>query len=184
MSSPDNQSALAGESSRSTALDSIQVGVVVERRLADSPWQDFLYRPLAVLTGVPVATPWTVIRVDGDVTTLYAGQAVIELHRTETANYRDNLGFDTALLWVVLRPRTAEAGFDLLMVTADPAEGEALTGAGNDLVETVPMPPPIREIIKRFIAEHHIEHPFIKRRRDRSGSRQQSARPGAAEDDG
>ena len=44
------------------------------------------------------------------------------------------------LLWVVLRPTGAEPPYDVLAVTADPAEGEASTEAGNDLVETVPMP--------------------------------------------
>ena len=94
------------------------------------------------------------------------GQAMIELHRTETGNYRDNLASGTPLLWVILRPTSAEAGFDLLMVTADPAEGEALTGAGNDLVEAVPMPVPISEIVASFIAEHHVERAFFKRRRN------------------
>jgi hypothetical protein len=168
----------------STALTRIPVGVVVERHKAESPWLDFLYRPVAVLTGVPVAAPWTVISSDGSVTTLYAGQAEIELHRTETANYRDNLGSGAPLLWVVLRPTSAQAAFDLLMVTADPAEGEALTGAGNDLVEAVPMPLPISEIVGSFIAEHHVEQTFFKRRRDRSGARSPAARAGGAEDDG
>jgi Protein of unknown function (DUF3305) len=149
----------------SSSNNRIPVGVVVERHKAESPWLDFLYRPVAVLTGVPVAAPWTVISSDGNVTTFYAGQAVIELHRTETANYRDNLGCGAPLLWVVLRPTRAEAGFDLLMVTADPAEGEALTGAGNDLVEAVSMPLPISRIVESFIAEHHVEQTFYKRRR-------------------
>jgi hypothetical protein len=75
----------------STALARIPVGVVVERHKATSPWLDFLCRPVSVLAGVPAAAPWTVISSEGDVTTLYAGEAVIELYRTETANYRDNL---------------------------------------------------------------------------------------------
>jgi hypothetical protein len=174
---------LSSPESRSTALARIPVGVVVERRKADSPWQDFLYRPVAVLAGVPVATPWTAIGSDADVTTFYAGQAVIELYRTETANYRDNLASGRPLLWVVLRPTRDEAGFDLFMVTADPAEGEALTGAGNDLVEAVSMPLPITAIVASFIAAHHVEQPFIKRQRDRSGLRSPASHPGAAENE-
>jgi Protein of unknown function (DUF3305) len=150
------------------ALIRIPVGVVVERRKAESPWLEFLYRPASVLAGVPAAAPWTVIRADEDMTAFYAGDAVIELHRTETANYRDNLASDAPLLWVVLRPGSGEVGFDLLLVTADPAEGEALTGTGNDLVESVPMPRLVREIVENFIAEHHVEQPFFKRARDRS----------------
>jgi hypothetical protein len=63
------------------------------------------------------------------------------------------------------------------MVTADPAEGEALTGPGNDLVEAVPMAPSISDTVQAFIAEHHVERPMFKRQRDRSG-RSNSARPG------
>jgi hypothetical protein len=51
-------------------------------------------------------------------------------------------------------------------VTADPAEGEAFTDAGSNLVEAVPMPSNIVEIIARFIALHHVERPFVKRKRD------------------
>ena len=154
------------------------MGVVVERHKASSTWLDFICRPVSVLAGVPAAEPWTVIRSEGDVTTLYAGEAVIELHRTETANYRDNLASGTPQLWVVLRPAEGEMGFDLLFVTADPAEGEALTGAGNDLVETVPMPALIIEIVESFIADHHVEQSFFKRERDRSTSRSPARRVG------
>jgi hypothetical protein len=161
----------------SPALACIRVGVVVERRKAKSPWQDFLYRPISVLAGVPAAPPWTTIDVGENLTTFYAGDAEIELHRTETANYRDNLASGAPLLWVILRPGSGAVGFDLLSVTADPAEGEALTGAGNDLVESVPMPDAIQEIVRNFVAEHHVEQSFFKRERDRSVSQSPAAAP-------
>ena len=158
---------------RSTALARIVVGLVVERRKARSPWLDFLWRPVSVLVGTPAAAAWTRIDEEGDATIFYAGEAAIELHRTETANYRQNLSSGTPLLWVVLRPRLANSAspaFDILMVTADPSEGEALTDAGNDLVATVPMPAAIIETIDSFIAEHNVERPFTKRQRDRCES--------------
>jgi hypothetical protein len=68
-----------------------------------------------------------------------------------------------------LRPNSASPAFDILTVTADPAEGEALTDAGNDLVAAVPMPAAIIEMIEGFIAEHHVERSFSKRQRDRGG---------------
>jgi hypothetical protein len=155
---------------RSTALARIVVGVVVERRKARSPWLDFIWRPVSVLAGTPSAAPWTRIGEEGDATTFYAGEAAIELHRTETANYRQNLASGMPALWVVLRPKLANSAgppFELLMVTADPAEGEALTDAGNDLVATVPMPAAILAAIDGFNAEHHVERSFSKRKRDR-----------------
>ncbi len=162
-----------------TALARIVVGVVVERRKARSPWLDFLWRPVSVLVGRPSATPWTQIGEEGNATMFYAGEAAIELHRTETANYRQNLSSETPALWAVLRPtlaNSASPAFDILTVTADPSEGEALTDAGNDLVAAVPMPVAIIETIDGFIAEHHVERPFEKRQRDRGEPRMSSHR--------
>jgi hypothetical protein len=151
-----------------TALVAIPVGVVVERHKATSPWLDFVWRPVSVLMGVPVAAAWTPLGPVGDVTTYYAGSGTIELHRTETANYLGNLESGAPALWVVLRPTGAEPPYQVLAVTADPAEGEAYTEAGSDMVETVPMPQTLAETIEAFVAEHHVERPFYKRQRDRA----------------
>jgi hypothetical protein len=150
---------------RSTALARITVGVVVERRKARSMWVDFLWRPVSVFVGNPSAAPWTPLDAESDTALFYAGQAVIELHRTETTNYRDNVGSGAPALWVALQPSALEQPYDILAVTADPAEGEAFTDAGNYLVEAVPMPLEVVEAIAQFLAEHHVERPFAKRRR-------------------
>jgi hypothetical protein len=154
----------------STALAHIAVGVIVERRRAKSPWLDFIWRPVAVLAGTPEAAPWTPLGEAEDTTLFYAGDAVIELYRTETANYRNNLASSAPSLWVIMRPDASRNAYKLLAVTADPAEGEALTDAGNNLVEPVPMPAAIAEAINHFIAKHHVERPFYKRRRERAAS--------------
>jgi hypothetical protein len=151
----------------STALTRISVGVLVERRKAKSAWADVLWRPVSVLAGTPAAAPWTPLSADDEVTLFYAGEAVIELHRTETTNYRENLASGSPSLWVNMRPATSEPPYELLAVTADPAEGEAFTDAGTNLVEAVPMPPEIADVVDRFVATHHVERPFVKRRRDR-----------------
>jgi len=153
----------------------IPVGVVVERRRAHSPWLEAIYRPVSILPGVPAAAPWTTIASNEAVTTLYAGEAVVELFQTDTAQYQVNLASGTPSLWVVLRPVASEIPFALLMVTADPSEGEALTGAGNDLVEAVSMPSSMIETVARFIAQHPPSESFYKRERDRSGSGHRSA---------
>ena len=146
----------------------IPVGVVVERHRAQNPWGDAVYRPVSILPGVPATAPWTTIDSNADVTTLYAGDGVVELFRAETAQYQQNLASGTPSLWVVLRPVTREIPFAVLLVTADPAEGEALTGSGNDLVEPVPMPPSMIETVMAFIAQHPPSGTFHKRERDRS----------------
>lgn len=163
----------------STALVRIAVAVVVERRKAKSPWLDFIWRPVAVLAGTPVAGPWTPLSAADDAILFYAGDAVIELYRTETASYRSNLASGAPSLWVILRPDVSRYAYKLLAVTADPAEGEALADAGNDLVEPVPMPAVIAGMIADFIAQHHVERPFFKRRREQAASQAPGRRGGA-----
>lgn len=149
---------------RSTALARIPVGVVVERRAAKSRWVDFLWRPVSVLVGVPSAEPWSRLDAADDIALFYVGSATVELHRTETSHYRDNLA-STPKLWVALRPVTSGAPYELFAVTADPAEGEALTDTVGNLVEPVPMPLGIVKVVGEFVARHHVERPFQKRRR-------------------
>ena len=152
----------------STPLAQISVGVVVERRKAESSWIDFTWRPVTALPGAPVVAAWTQLSSDGDAVAFYAGAAEIALYRTETAHYRDNLASGSPSLWVALRPADSEPPFDLVAVTADPAEGEGFTQNGDHLVEPVPMPEPVRVIVEAFVAEHHVEQPFVKRKRDRA----------------
>jgi hypothetical protein len=162
---------------RSTVLARIPVGVVAERRKAESIWADFLWQPVSVFTGIASAAPWTPLQAEAEPTLFFAGEAMIELHRTETTNYRDNLASAAPTLWVVMCPAASDPPYELLAVTADPAEGEAFTDAGNNLVGAVPMPSDIAEIISRFIARHHVERPFVKRQRDRQIQSHRMARP-------
>ena len=150
------------------ALAKIAVGIVVERRRAQSPWIDFTWKPVAALAGLPDAAPWTMLSQDGDGASFYAGAAEIELYRTETANYRDNLGSGAPMLWVALRPTGVEPPYEIFGVTADPAEGEAWAQSDSDLVDVISMPAVVRETIDAFVAEHHVEQPFYKRKRDRA----------------
>ena len=166
----------------SAALARIAVGVVVERRKAMSQWVDFVWQPVGVLPGQPDTAPWTVLSAGEDRTTYYAGPAEIALYRTETTYYRDNLASAAPSLWIALRPTGVEPPYDIVAVTADPAEGEAFTQAGDDLVEAVPMPQPVREIVAAFVAEHHVERPFVKRKRNRADPEALARRAPTAKD--
>lgn len=166
-----------------TVLQSIPVGVIVERVKAESPWIDWIWRPAAALAGEPGTPPWTKIAEASDRTTFYAGTARVELHPTETANYRDNLASGAPMLWVVLRETGAEPPYGVYTVTADPSEGEGMTFAGNDIVEPVPMPDPVREMVEAFVAEHHVDEVFFKRKRDRANTEALGRRPPARRDE-
>jgi hypothetical protein len=149
-------------------LVTISVGVLVERSKSASQWADSHWRPVGVLTGVPDTPAWTKLSDNGERAMFYAGAAQIELYRTETANYRDNLRLETPLVWIILRPVEGDPPYELASVTADPAEGEAMTETGTNLVEAVVMPKPMQETIAAFVTEHHVEQVFVKRKRDRA----------------
>jgi len=153
-----------------TPLARIPVGVVVARYKAASQWIDYTWAPVSVLHGVPEAQPWTVLRHEGDATMFYAGSADIELYRSETTYYRDNLASGAPGLWVVMSGTSGDPPYQLVAVTADPAEGEGFTESAANLVENVPMPESIQEIVAAFVAEHHVERQFFKRKRDRQNT--------------
>ncbi|HYM32775.1 MAG TPA: DUF3305 domain-containing protein [Candidatus Cybelea sp.] len=146
----------------------IPVGVVVERRKATSPWADVIWRPVAVLAGLPEATPWTPLASEGETASFYAGPAEIELYRSETDNYLRNLASGAPSVWVALQATGGNPPYEIAAVTADPAEGEGLTEPGQAIVEAVAMAEPLREAIAGFVAEHHVEQVFKKRKRDRA----------------
>jgi hypothetical protein len=149
-------------------LARIPIGVVVERREATSIWTDYIWRPIALLVGLPDAAPWTLLATSGEAVTFYAGAAEVELYSTETGNYRDNLSSATPSVWVALSPTGREPPYELAAVTADPAEGEALTELGQGMVEALMMPDAVQNAIASFVAEHHVERIFQKRKRDRA----------------
>lgn len=146
----------------------LPVGVVVERRKAASPWIDALWRPVAVLAGLPEAAPWTPLAATADTASFYAGAAEIALYRSEADHYRQNLASGAPLLWVAIEATQGEPPYAVAAVTADPAEGESLTEPGQAIVEAVPMPEALREAIAAFVAAHPAAPAFEKRQRERA----------------
>lgn len=146
----------------------IPVGIVVERLKAGSPWADFIWRSAAVLPDEPETKPWTILREQDGTTLFYAGSATVDLYVSETPRYRDNLASGTPSIWVVMSPSEGPWPYTIAAATADPAEGEGFTEAADNLVEAVPMPEAVREVIESFVAEHHVEREFVKRERRRA----------------
>lgn len=157
--------------------ETVEVGVIVERRALSNPWVDHAWVPVAMLAGAPAATPWTVLDEAAGATRYYAGRIQLEFYGTDTTMYRENLRSNSPSLWVVLRHVDASPGIVLHLVTVDPSDAEALTETGTDIIEAVPMPTEIQEQLARFVETHHVERPFIKRKRDRANTNRRH--PGA-----
>ena len=141
-----------------------RVGIVTMSRKPVSRWARRGFAPHEVLADLPATEPGTRLTPPGDVETYYAGDFAITLYSGETAHYRDNL-IAKPSLWVSMRP---DVSTGVMIVTADPYEGEALAGDIGFVVEAVPMPDAIREWIHGFIEMHHVEQVFEKRKRKRA----------------
>jgi Protein of unknown function (DUF3305) len=166
-----------------TAEASRPVGVVVRRRAIDNPWIDHTWSPVAILDEVPATAPWTVLSTEAGATLYYGGAANIDLFRSDTANYRDNLVDGEPRIWVALRRQDGGAELELTKVTADPTEGEAMFESGCDVIGTVPMPADVASWIAAFVDEFHVERAFHKRQRDRADGDRRPL-PGGLPDEG
>lgn len=161
----------------------IPVAVLAERRPGVTQWAEHVWRVVEVLEAAPPVPDWTVLREEPGRTLFFAGAAEVALHPTDTSNYKHNLEAATPLVWVALRPASTPAGFALQTVTVDPGEAHLHADTGNDLVESLPMPAGLRAATEAFVAAHHVERQFYKRKRDKADPQALARRGPAWEDD-
>jgi Protein of unknown function (DUF3305) len=147
------------------------LGVVVERRRSTSRWQDWSWRPVSVILGAPPVGPeWRELVREETFTQYHAANLELELHRSETDHYLLNLSQHPPRIYVVLRP-AAEPGaraYRPLLITASPAEAEGYLSSGDEIVEGVPMPAAVIAWLRDFVDRHHVERPFVKRKRGKA----------------
>ena len=146
-----------------------QVGVVLRRSEVNHAWVAHVWSPEAILPDPPSAAAGASLGRSGDSELFYGGIGTLELYRSETGFYRDNLIDGKPLIWVALRSQSETGDVELVQVTADPTEGETLMEAGADIVAPVPMPADIAAWVAAFVEEFHVEQVFHKRQRDKSG---------------
>lgn len=154
------------------------ITVLVERRASNHAWQDHVWRPLGVLPRI-AGEPGQVLASGDDWAQFYGGDLDIELFRGETDGYRTNLSQATPVVYVVLR-RNAEAEtleFEPFLVTVCPYEAMGYSEGNDDIVEGVPMPPKVIEWLREFVALHHVDRPFVKRKNKRHQNDASGGRP-------
>jgi Protein of unknown function (DUF3305) len=142
------------------------VGVIVERRKARNPWDDYVWRAVAVVPGAPQTETWSIVREEPDATQYFAGSFELELHPRETGLYRENLQAATPSAYVVMQqdPSAAPHGLAVRAVTLSPGDAEAYMDAVST-VEPVPMPEVLVAWLEDYIAAFHVEQEFRKRKR-------------------
>ncbi len=152
-----------------TALESMQVGIVIERREIDSRWADYTWEPVSVIPGVaPLRDPreWLPLRAGNGWEHFLIGSLEIELFRRETEGYRANLANVMPYVYVVLAKGTEPDDPEIVpfLATVCPYEAESYTEGDEEIVEGVPMPEEIAAWLQQFVDNHHIDEPFKKRK--------------------
>ena len=143
---------------------STPVGVVVRRAPGVTRWAAWSWRPVAILAGAGPAD-WKVLRAEGGVTDYHAATVPLTLHRGETAAYRVALSEPQPSVYAVLRPAPGEIPWSVYLVTASPHEAALFAQSGDEIVEKLTMPPALAAWVGAWVAEHHVETPFVKRQR-------------------
>ena len=145
----------------------LPVGVVVRRTPGVTRWAAWAWRAVAVTPGGGPGH-WTELRREGDAVEYHAATVTLELHRAETEGYLVALNGVPPSVFVVMRPPAGRDGMPAVeRVTASAYEGQDYGDSGEVMVERVPMPDGLAAWIGAFCDRHHVEEPFVKRRRRR-----------------
>ncbi len=148
---------------------SIPVGVVIAHEKIDHPWQEYLWRPVAVFLNAPEVAEWRELRRGPTYVHYHAATLPLELHAKDTPGYQANLTDGGPSVYVVLREpgAGAEQPIEVALVLASPHEAEAYGHGDGETVGAVAMPEALIELMEAFVAEHHVEEVFVKRQRQK-----------------
>ena len=156
-----------GSPGLSERSQSLPLGVVVRCQPGVTRWAKWVWRPVAVIPGAPPAD-WRELRREGETVDYHAATVDLTVWRTDTAAYRVALANDPPSVYAVLRPGSRpERPWEVFGVTASAFEAQDHGDSGEDLVEPVPMPAALVAWLSEFVQRHHVEQPFVKRKRDR-----------------
>ena len=146
----------------------LPVGIVVEKRKIDHAWEDWSWKVVDIVVGSPALKDWTVLRSGEGWTWFHAATTEIELHAKEAEAYVYNMKAAKPAIYVVLTDDEdieAEISLRVHLVTASPYEAQDYLDSGEDIVESLEMPPEVVVWVDDFIAKYFVEEPFIKRKR-------------------
>jgi hypothetical protein len=154
-------------------MQSIPLGVVVERREVDHPWQDHAWIPVAVIPGAPQIDEWRELDSGPTWVRYHCATLTLELHRKETEAYLVNLADAYPRIFVILTDAEDPAhDIRAFLVTASPFEAQDYLDSSEDIIEGVPMPDGVIGWVRDFIDRHHVEEPFKKRKQKHYRSEQ------------
>ena len=150
-----------------SATVSIPLGVVIAREDIASKWQDHVWRPIGILPGAPPVEDWIELQRGEGWVHYHAATVPLELFRKDTESYIYNLGMHEPSIFIVFSGEEDEENdrpLSVHLVTASPYEAADYLDSGEQIVEQVEMPPELLALVSEFVAEHHVEEKFKKRK--------------------
>ena len=139
--------------------------------MKSNPWQDEVWKPVAVFQTDDLTISWKVMLEGEGVTQYHAATVPLNLHRKETEALNLNLeGDNEGEIYVILCEednKSAQMPYYVHLVTASSYEAQDYMDTGEYIIEKVPMPESVAALIAAFANEHHVEEKFIKRKRDK-----------------
>lgn len=149
--------------------ESMPLGVVVERREIDNPWQDHTWSAVAVIPGAAEIDEWRLLASDEGWVHYHAATLTLELHRSETEAYRTNLSDNPPRVYVLLREDEENDEHEVapFLVTVSAYEAQDYLDSSEEIVDGVTMPDAVIAWVQAFIDAHHVDEPFVKRKRKR-----------------
>ena len=138
-------------------IETIPVGVELERHPSRSRWLDHSWRVVGLRPGHTDLAAWTILSEDAGISRYFAGNGRITFRSADTKVLKDNLESRSPSVYVVLRPDRSPTNWTLYLVTVDPSEAHAHVDVGADFVEALPMPAAIQARLMAFVARHHVE---------------------------
>ncbi|AUH33440.1 DUF3305 domain-containing protein [Paracoccus tegillarcae] len=145
------------------------VGIVVRRSPGVTRWAKWAWRIVAIIPGAGPAD-WRELRRDGEVVDYHAATLTLEIYSSDTEGYLATLAGQQPGVTVVMHPETApdaQMPWRVSHVTASAYDGQDYGDSGEAMLEIVAMPPAMIGWLQNFVDAHHVDEPFIKRRRDR-----------------
>lgn len=146
---------------------SIPVGVVLERRAIDNPWQDHRWSAVSVFVGAPEQADWKLLERGEGFERYHAATMELELHRKETEAYKVNLAGQPSVYVILRQDDDPDSPYEVypFLATASAYEAQDYLDSGEEIVEAVPMPEGLVAWVRDFCEEHHREEVFVKRKR-------------------
>lgn len=148
---------------------SMPVGVIVVREEIDNPWVDAIWRPIAILPGAAPVEGWRELKRADRWVQYHAATVPLELYRKETEAYKFNLEGSEPVVYVVLvlaEDHDEAFPYVVHLVTASPFEAQDYLDSDEAIVEPIRMPEPLAQWVAEFVADHHVDEQFKKRKRD------------------